>query len=249
MSPRLLWIGDNQHPEFHDAWSWANQTLDCQHRPSIDEAVAQPVASIQRVVLARSSRDPFIESTFNALLRQYPIAKFATLLGSLCEGELRTGTPWPICQRIYWHRWAEQGVRWCGEESGEPIIPRPIASEMSAGTIAIVSRSRWICAGLAESLRQQKIPCIAIATQQLSIAGPYSHLLWDDSVLASADDWSALAPQAAAHAGNAQHHWLASGPRIETWQSLQAVGFASLHSKPLDLNSIIDSLVSRSGSC
>ncbi|WP_417736592.1 hypothetical protein [Rosistilla oblonga] len=234
----MLWIGDNQHPEFRDAWTWASQSGQCQHRGSIDDAVEQPVArSTPRIVIARPDRQPLPAAAFNALQQQYPLASYATLLGSLCEGEQRTGTPWPHCQRIYWHRWSFQLVAWSGlNPQASPSAPT------TSGCIGIVSRSRWIGSGVVDSLRHANIPCVAVALQQLAIAGPYSDLLWDDSVIATLDDWQAQAAAVAAHAGTARHHWLVSSPRVETWHALQAAGFESLHSKPLDLDSILASL-------
>ena len=34
-----------------------------------------------------------------------PLARIVGLLGSWCEGEVRSGRPWPGAMRIYWHQW------------------------------------------------------------------------------------------------------------------------------------------------
>ena len=43
-----------------------------------------------------------------------PLARLVGLLGPWCEGELRSGSPWPGALRVYWHQWAAQ----FGQEAG-----------------------------------------------------------------------------------------------------------------------------------
>ena len=41
-----------------------------------------------------------------------PLARVVALLGAWCEGEARSGHPWPAIPRIYWHQW----VNWFARE-------------------------------------------------------------------------------------------------------------------------------------
>src|SRR5262249_36532440 len=85
---------------------------------------------------------------------------------SWCEGESRSGHPWPAVRRIYWH----QGVEWferelstlaaggCGTlslpltatEEERMLHPTSSSQRFAAGTIALHSNSREMAVLLAE---------------------------------------------------------------------------------------------------
>lgn len=61
------------------------------------------------VLLAQSRPGEYADPSLNALKMHLPLARFLFLLGSWCEGESRTGHPWPGAERIYWYDWP---ARW-----------------------------------------------------------------------------------------------------------------------------------------
>jgi len=57
------------------------------------------------VVIAQYYPGQFTADHIEQIRRRAPLARFLGLLGSWCEGEVRTGQPWPAVIRIYWHQW------------------------------------------------------------------------------------------------------------------------------------------------
>jgi hypothetical protein len=57
------------------------------------------------IVLMAVRPDEHTDAAIDRLRCLAPMARIVGLLGSWCEGESRTGHPWPAVPRIYWHRW------------------------------------------------------------------------------------------------------------------------------------------------
>nr|NIL96717.1 hypothetical protein [Planctomycetales bacterium]NIP68851.1 hypothetical protein [Planctomycetales bacterium] len=57
------------------------------------------------IVLACAWPGQFDHAQLYALRRRLPLARFLSVLGSWCEGETRSGDPWPGMLRTYWHHW------------------------------------------------------------------------------------------------------------------------------------------------
>ena len=77
--------------------------------------------SFDLIVLAASRRDQFshawVESTRGKALPTPLVA----LLGSWCEGEKRSGEPWPGVQRIYWHQWQNRFDHFIGQLASDQV--------------------------------------------------------------------------------------------------------------------------------
>ncbi len=58
------------------------------------------------VVIVQSYPGEFADTQIDRLRRLAPLARLVALLGTWCEGEARSGTPWPGAVRVYWHQWA-----------------------------------------------------------------------------------------------------------------------------------------------
>jgi len=57
------------------------------------------------IVLAQALPDQLPIEAVERLRRRVPLARVVGLLGSWCEGEMRSGRPWPAVVRVYWHQW------------------------------------------------------------------------------------------------------------------------------------------------
>lgn len=57
------------------------------------------------VVFAQSRPGQFSKYEIERVHAAAPLARLVALLGSWCEGETRSGRPWPGVMRIYWHEW------------------------------------------------------------------------------------------------------------------------------------------------
>lgn len=103
--PVLQVIGDLSHPDFRDA-------------AELLYAEAQLVKSAEQLfelLLVAQSRPGVIDvATIDALRRAAPLAGIVALVGSWCEGETRTGRPWPGIERLHWYEfpswWQRQMV-------------------------------------------------------------------------------------------------------------------------------------------
>ncbi len=57
------------------------------------------------ILLVASRPGRFSAAEVEAVHRRAPLARLVALLGSWCEGEVRSGRPWPGVTRIYAHQW------------------------------------------------------------------------------------------------------------------------------------------------
>jgi hypothetical protein len=95
--PTVQLVGDVDHLDFRDAI----ELLRADTQVLAGHAV-WPV-SPELIVVAQSRPDVTSSAQFNSFHRGAPLAGIVTLLGSWCEGETRTGRPWPAAQRCYWY--------------------------------------------------------------------------------------------------------------------------------------------------
>ena len=58
------------------------------------------------VIIAQSRRDQFELEVIENIQSRFGQSPIVAVLGSWCEGEMRSGHPWPGVIRIYWHQWA-----------------------------------------------------------------------------------------------------------------------------------------------
>ncbi|MBN2475851.1 MAG: hypothetical protein JXB62_14665 [Pirellulales bacterium] len=66
------------------------------------------------IVAAQSYPAEFSHEAIDRLRRAAPLGQVLGLMGSWCEGEARTGRPWPAAIRVYWHQWLPR----CDQELG-----------------------------------------------------------------------------------------------------------------------------------
>jgi hypothetical protein len=57
------------------------------------------------IVVAQSYPGEFTDEQIDDLRRDAPLARVVAVLGTWCEGEMRSGTPWSGAVRVYWHQW------------------------------------------------------------------------------------------------------------------------------------------------
>ncbi len=104
----ILLLGDSARTEFRDAASCLER-WGAVHRFA-GEVEAAAVLTAGRIapdliVVAQSFPGQFSHGAVDRLRRLAPLARVIGLMGSWCEGEMRTGAPWPAVVRNYWHQW------------------------------------------------------------------------------------------------------------------------------------------------
>ena len=135
MDASVWLIGEARTAEFSQAVAWLGARAACRQFADARDAVAQ--AASRRAGAGRSTIDPdaivfcaarpgsIWRTQVDALSRAFPLARLAALVGPWCEGELRSGRPWPGVSRVYWHQWQSRLPELLNELGGSvPRLPR-----------------------------------------------------------------------------------------------------------------------------
>jgi hypothetical protein len=125
-----LLIGDVARTEFRGAAAVIAETARVVEVADVGKAarwLAAGEASPELIVLAQARPGQFPQRQIDDLQRAAPFARIVALLGSQCEGDTRTGQPWPGVRRAFWYQWP---ARWQAElarrrENGSPSWGQP----------------------------------------------------------------------------------------------------------------------------
>jgi hypothetical protein len=104
----ILLLGSTDRAEFCDArpclgrWGTVHTTSDL---PAATAALTEGAIVPDVIVVAQAFPGQFSLSAIASLRRLAPLAPVVGLMGSWCEGEMRSGSPWPGTVRTYWHQW------------------------------------------------------------------------------------------------------------------------------------------------
>ena len=102
----ILIIGNPDHPEFHAARDVLQAVGTVRVCGSVEHATNWLYAASPPpdwIMVFQSLPGEFSRKMLDMLWRLAPLARIVRILGSWCEGEQRTGQPWPGTPRIYWH--------------------------------------------------------------------------------------------------------------------------------------------------
>ena len=104
----ILLVGDTDRSEFRSAGAALRGRGRVTCVPDADAAAASLAGADvapELIVLAQAYPSQFSLEAVDRLRRLAPLARVLGLMGSWCEGEMRTGKPWPGAVRTYWHQW------------------------------------------------------------------------------------------------------------------------------------------------
>ena len=156
--PNVRVIGQIDHPDFREAFDLisANALINIPEHNSPE-----------LVIVAQARPYTILASIIKSLQRRWPLSPVVALLGSWCEGETRTGRPWPGVERLYWYDfpawWRRQlALRAAGRC---PDWARPIdlgsrnqnyesSSRLRNGAVLIRSACRESASALSDVLRR-----------------------------------------------------------------------------------------------
>jgi len=108
----VLLIGDTSRAEFQEARATlaaTSQLVEARDTATAGALLARGQVVPELIVLAQAYPGQFSEAEVKRLWRLAPLGRVIGLLGSWCEGESRSGRPWPGGIRLYWHQWP---ARW-----------------------------------------------------------------------------------------------------------------------------------------
>jgi hypothetical protein len=191
----ILLVGDTAHAEFSyvpHALTWHGAVRHAKNLADLDRDPPQLCFLLQRYP------GEFPAHELDSLLRRWPLTRFVTVAGSLCEGEPRSGQPWAGQVRIYWHEfpgwWALQRKRIVEGQAAEWALPRTSREE---DVVRNVGDVQWQgldgLIGVVASRRSGAAHCLLDVLRMANLAGvllPGDHstmvtglrcLLWDDA--------------------------------------------------------------------
>ena len=150
----VLLIGDHQYPDFREAVWWLEQHTQLTQTPTISSGLQclSPGDHPQAIVIAQSRPGQFSIPLVQALHSAAPLSRLVGLLGSWCEGEMRTGRPWPGVIRVMWHQWKPRLIPQLQTASnaapGNWSLPRTasVAEQMAVTADAVWPRRQGLIA-------------------------------------------------------------------------------------------------------
>ena len=102
-----LVMGELQSPDFSDCRVQIRQRTDAIEVADTEQALASAAQDPPDLIIIAAERPGgFSHRQVEAMRQAAPLAHIVGLLGSWCEGESRSGRPWPAVTRVYWHSWA-----------------------------------------------------------------------------------------------------------------------------------------------
>jgi hypothetical protein len=228
--PRVRLLGEYDHGDFDDAIKLLRGTA---------QIVDSPEVTAELYIVAQSRPDALSATLIQLLRRDAPLTRIVALLGTWCEGETRTGRPWPEVERIYWYEfpswWRRQlAIRLdCGIHAS---LIEPPKSETRNRAQGLVALRTWVpdtaavlsevlqAAGYATAWRQPGRPAAVVRG---AIAG-----IWDGSQLsdAEADDLASFCRLLARD--RAPVVALLDFPRRDRCEVARKIGAATILGKP-----------------
>lgn len=243
-------IGPIDHQDFREAAALI--------RDSARSAIAAGI-SPELVVICQARPGQISQHEVESLQRRWPLAGIVTIAGSWCEGEIRTGRPWPGVKRFYWYEFpawwrlqlAQRSAGLCPDWSRptSDALRRLAIHNRRCGIIVLSAANRHIADALAEVLRYAGYATVwhppgrPTTIVRGAIAG-----IWDGGQLndREAEDLAAFCHTLARDAASVVA--LLDFPRRDRYEVAQQLGAAAVLGKPwinTDLIATIEALANR----
>lgn len=241
---RVLLIGDHRHGEFSKATAWLaeNSLLSFAATPAAAiRAMQHPALPPELVVVAQARPSQFAQAEIETVHRLAPLARLAVLAGSWCEGEMRTGHPWPGVLRLYWHQ-GEARLRelltgsnplWSHPRTAtevERLLDLPVPRALGERKlIAIGTETSLAYQGLAATCVEAGYATVWLAPRHLTMIHGAVAGIWDESQTPDTlEPWHEFAH----HVRDAPIVALVNFPRLADYQRLHDQGIGQLIAKP-----------------
>jgi hypothetical protein len=180
LRPSVLFLGDQAHQDFAEPLDWLGRHCDVRTVATLDQARASlSQADAPHVVLFAQSRPgQFAQSDIEAIHAEAPLSRLVVLLGSWCEGEMRTGKPWLGVVRVVWHQWAARMIpELTGSEADGGSLWRLPRTASPAEQLARAAEGNWQ-RGQGLVVIHTRLFCDYQALSDACLAGGYS-TTWD----------------------------------------------------------------------
>lgn len=194
--PRVLLTGDVDYRDFDQPREWLDVHTRLTTKPKLDQAhewIGQATPAPRVIVVAQSRPGQFDAERIERLHAAAPLARLFALLGSWCEGEARSGHPWPGITRVYWHQWCARipteleniDVNMAGNlprtaTATERLLMQTSSGTTQAGGLVAIDTLRYAdYSALAATCSLAGFSTLWIGTRQAPIAGGIDAVLWD----------------------------------------------------------------------
>lgn len=206
------------------------------------------------VVIAQARRGQHSAAEVQELQTLFSTTPIIALLGSWCEGETRSGAPWPGVPRVYWHQWEGRYQKFVGQLEQFGITDWHAARTSTAA-------DRVINSDVVDY--PNKVSCVAISAwtnqQHAMVADAINHFGWSscwversvwnaettsavDVIVVEADGWSAdLANRVKwiqRQVAGTPMVLVANYPRQGELETIKSMGISGVVSKPFELNDL-----------
>lgn len=195
---RLLLTGDYKGAEFCTAVAAMRASCEVIQQPCLVRAAAwlrDGTSPADLTVVAQSRPGQFAAAEVEALRRASPLSPLVALVGSWCEGEPRSGSPWPGVVRVYWHQWPARFTRqlarlargeltdWNQPPTATPeerlLAPVGVHGPALAGGIAVMSESLEMADWLSAFCRQSGMHPIVFPRLPAPGVEGFDVAIWD----------------------------------------------------------------------
>lgn len=236
----LIWIGNPSLPEFQDAFQFCVANVaQLAIRKNLDEAIRQPAANVDRILLTQTTQQPLDEKRWNRLTELYPEASAIHLVGTLCEGMRMPAGSSRDLKPHPWHRWNQLLPGWLGVtvDSGEAVKP----ARSSVAVVTATYAAAEALMDLAESAGATAIWCRGADTHRVRNVDV---VWWDDSVAkpTSSNQWRERISAFASAGRNPRHAWIVNSPRLDERREATTGGIDWVVSKPQLIDCLLETL-------
>jgi hypothetical protein len=267
----ILLIGDLDRPEFQGVGEFLESAGQVQ-RFLRAETAADHLASGEIVadltVIVQSYPGEFSQQAIDRLRAASPVCRMIALLGSWCEGEMRSGQPWPTVIRLYWHQGLgriEREIRQLTQGDcpnwGLPLTVteeerllaatpsrtgfQPVGTDWKSvlqnGLIGIAARRHESFDWLSAACRQQGYATLWLREPHYPLVEGFSAILIEGTDFQAAE-LDALR-QIAERYPQTRRIAIMDFPRIEDRRRLLQAGAAAVFSKPVNVEDLFEDVL------
>jgi len=251
----VLLVGDYGHRDLAGAAGWLSDHCHVTRWASVTAALSwvQDGQLPDVIVLAQSHPGQLPEREIELLHAASPLSRLVALLGSWCEGETRSGRPWPGLHRVYWHQWIPRMSRELLDEddSNHRLLPMPrtataneqyerlakTASSQRQGLIAIHTHAFRMYEALSDACAQAGLATVWFPPSRPAHSSGAAVAIWE-GVSADEQETGVLEELVEQHSP-APVIALLDFLRHEDIDRLMALGASRVLAKPFLLNDLL----------
>jgi hypothetical protein len=257
----IVVLGDSDLQQFAAPLHWLKQRKSLQHFHTVAEAerfLATNACAGQVITVARPGR--FTTGEIETLHALAPMAPVVALVGAWCDGETRSGKPWPGVPRVAWHAWRSAFSQLWGDKPQkrslwlprlatdlDRLIAQPALPCCPSGHLLFVrSSDHRLAEILVMAAEQQGWRAIHVHEEQLATQDAAEAWIWDWSPSA-ADEALRLRAARVAHP-QARVVALLDFARPEAAALAETNGANAVLGKPFSLADLFEALAATSES-